>query len=309
MTRFVVQRFLSMLLALFFIITITFLLMHAIPGGPFTAEKKLPEAILRNIEARYHLDWPLWKQYADYMWKLLHWDLGPSFKYESRTVNDIINSGFPISATLGALSVALALALGIPAGIISALKQNKWQDAVAMFVAIFGVSVPAFILASLLMFVFALKLGWLPAARWGTPQQVIMPVISLSTFSLAFIARLMRSSMLEVIQQDYIRTARAKGLPSLLVIYRHAVKNAIIPVVTYLGPLVAGVFTGSFVIEQIFAIPGLGRHYVTSIYNRDYTVILGVTVFYSILLVSMNFLVDVAYVFLDPRISYLEERE
>ncbi|MCL6451925.1 MAG: ABC transporter permease [Acetobacteraceae bacterium] len=309
MTRFILQRFFSMVIALWVIVTVTFLLMHAIPGGPFTFEKKLPEAILRNIEARYHLDWPLWKQYADYMWNLLKWDLGPSFKYEARTVNDIINSGFPISATLGALSVSLALVIGLPAGIISALNQNKWQDNAAMFAAIVGVSVPNFILASLLMYVFALKLGWLPPARWGSPQQVIMPVIALSGFSTAFIARLMRSSMLEVVQQDYIRTARAKGLPQLMVIYRHAVKNAIIPVVTYLGPLIAGVFTGSFIIEHIFAIPGLGKHYVTSIYNRDYTVILGVTIFYSILLVLMNFLVDVAYVFIDPRISYVEQRE
>lgn len=297
-----------MVVALWVIVTVTFVLVHAIPGGPFDSEKKLPDAIKRNIEARYRLDQPKFKQYQDYLAHLLRWDLGPSFKYESRSVNDIIHTAFPVSAILGLLSVSLSLAIGLPAGIISALKHNKWQDTTAMFGSIVGVSVPSFILASFLMYAFSLKLGWLPPARWGTPQQAILPTIALASFSLAFVARLTRSSMLDVVSQDYIRTAHSKGLPQMVIIYRHALKNALIPVVTYLGPLVAGVLTGSFVIEHIFAIPGLGRHYVQSIHNRDYTVILGVTVFYSILLLAMNFLVDVAYVLLDPRISYLEER-
>jgi len=309
LTRYIVQRFLSTILAIWVIVTITFFLMHAIPGGPFSAEKKLPEQILRNLERRYHLDWPLWKQYVNYLYNLCQWDLGPSFKYEARTVNDIINDGFKVSATLGAISVSLSLVVGIPAGIISALKHTRWQDNVSMLFATILVSVPAFVLAPFLMYIFALKLRWLPPARWGSVKQMIMPAISLSGFSMAFIARLMRSSMLEVIQMDYIRTARAKGLPEIIVIYRHAVKNAILPVVTYLGPLIAAVFTGSFVIERIFGIPGLGMHYVTSIYNRDYTTILGVTVFYATLLVFMNFFVDLVYCFLDPRISYLEDKE
>ncbi|MCL4553832.1 MAG: ABC transporter permease [Actinobacteria bacterium] len=307
MTRYILRRFISSAISLWVIITLTFLLMHAVPGGPFSFEKKLPEAIIRNLNARYHLDWPLWKQYLDYFKNLARFDLGPSFKYEARTVNDIIRDGFPVSAELGAIAVGLCLLVGIPAGIISALRHNKWQDNTAMFSSAVLVSVPDFVLATFLIFIFAVWLRILPPARWGTVQQAILPAVSLSGFPIAFIARLMRSSMLETIQQDYIRTAKAKGLPEMVVIYRHAIKNAMIPVITYLGPLIAGIFTGVFVVEQIFGIPGLGRHYVTSIYNRDYTVILGVTVFYAGFLIFMNFLVDVAYVFLDPRISYLEE--
>lgn len=297
-----------MVITLWVIVTITFFLMHAIPGGPFASEKELPGTILRNLEKRYHLDWPLWKQYLSYLGNLVRWDLGPSFKYPAQTVNQIINRGFPVSFVLGVASLALALLLGIPAGIISALRQYKWQDNVAMFFSVLGVSLPNYLLAVFLMYVFALKLRWLPAARWGTPWQVIMPAIALAAHPMGFIARLMRSSMLEVIQQDYIRTARAKGLSGLVVVYRHAIKNAIIPVVTYLGPLAAATFTGVFVVEFIFAIPGLGDFYVTSIANRDYTTIMGVTVFYSVLLVGLNFLVDIVYVLLDPRISYVEGR-
>lgn len=309
MTRYILQRVISMLLVLWVVVTATFLLMHAIPGGPFTAEKKLPEAILKNIEARYKLNDPLWKQYVDYLGNLLRWDLGPSFKYEGRTVNDIINDGFPVSASLGLIAIFLSLGIGIPAGVVAALNQNKWQDGLAMFGATLGYSIPSFILSTILMYVFALKLGWFPAALWGTPQQAVLPAISLAGLPTAFIARLIRSSMLEVMSQDYIRTARAKGLSERMVIYRHALKNAIMPVVTYIGPLAAGILTGSFVVEQIFAIPGLGRHYVTSIYNRDYTVILGVTVFYGILLVVFNFLVDLSYALIDPRIKYVDNKE
>ncbi|GAW92862.1 ABC transporter permease [Calderihabitans maritimus] len=309
MTRYIVQRIISMIIALWIIVTITFLLMHAIPGGPFAAEKKVPEAILQNLERRYHLDWPLWKQYLSYLWNVARWDFGPSFRYTSRTVNQIINDAFPVSATLGAIAVALSLLVGIPAGIISALKQHKWQDNLAMLVATIGVSVPSYVLGILLMYVFAVKLKWFPAARWGTLMHIPLPALALAGYPTAMIARLMRSSMLEVMRQDYIRTARAKGLSEKVVVYRHAVKNALIPVVTYLGPLIAAIFTGSFVIEFLFAIPGLGEHFVDSISNRDYTLIMGVTVFYSVLLMAMNLLVDIAYVFLDPRISYLEERK
>lgn len=303
MLTFIVRRFMSTLVVLFVIITATFLLMHSIPGGPFTAERNLPPAVLKNIEERYHLNDPLGKQYFDYLTNMLQGDLGPSFKYESRTVNEIITEGFPVSAELGALSVGLAVLLGIPAGIISALKHNQWPDYLAMFLGTIGISVPNFILSTLLIYIFALKLELLPAAMWGGPEYMVLPAFALAGLPTAFIARLTRSSMLEVLGQDYIRTARAKGLTKWLIVCRHALKNALIPVVTYLGPLIAAVFTGSFVIETIFAIPGLGRHFVTSIYNRDYTVILGVTVFYSALLVFLNFLVDLAYVWLDPRIK------
>jgi oligopeptide transport system permease protein len=284
------------------------MLMHAIPGGPFTAEKNLPESVLKNINARYHLDDPLWKQYVDYLSNVSKGDFGPSYKYEARTVNDIIAEGFPVSATLGTLAVLIAIVVGIPIGIIAALKQNRWPDYLAMFGATIGISVPSFILAPLFIYVIAIDFKLLPAAMWDGPEYAILPAVALSAFPTAFIARLMRSSMLEVMGQDFIRTARAKGLPKRLVIYRHALKNALMPVITYLGPLIAAIFTGSFVIESIFAIPGLGRYFVTSIYNRDYTVILGITIFYSALLVILNFLVDVSYVWLDPRIK-LDDRK
>ncbi|HWR38718.1 MAG TPA: ABC transporter permease [Patescibacteria group bacterium] len=308
MFQYTINRFVSMFIVLLVIITATFILMHSIPGGPFTAEKNLPEAVMKNINERYHLNDPLWKQYVDYLGNIATGDLGPSFKYENRTVNDIISESFPVSVQLGALTVLLAVVLGIPAGIISALYQYKLPDYFTMFFATIGISVPNFILATFFIYVFALKLELLPAAMWGGIEYMILPACALAGLPTAFIARLMRSSMLEVLGQDYIRTARAKGLSSFLIIYRHAIKNALIPVVTYLGPLIAGIFTGSFVIETIFAVPGLGRHFVTSIYNRDYTVILGITVFYSALLVFLNFLVDMAYVFLDPRIK-LDSRE
>ncbi|MDF2500689.1 MAG: dppB 3 [Anaerosporomusa subterranea] len=303
MVFYMIKRFVSMLIVLLVIITATFTLMHSIPGGPFTDERNLPPAVMKNIEERYHLNDPLWMQYLDYLKNIARGDLGPSFKYESRTVNEIIAESFPVSAELGAVTVLFSAAVGIPVGILSAFRQNKWPDYLAMFMGTIGISVPNFILATLLIYVFALKLEFLPAAMWGDFEYMILPALSLAGLPTAFIARLMRSSMLEVLSQDYIKTAKAKGLSNLLIIYRHALKNALIPVVTYLGPLIAAIFTGSFVIETIFAIPGLGRHFVTSIYNRDYTVILGVTVFYSTLLVFLNFLVDIAYVLLDPRIK------
>ena len=234
---------------------------------------------------------------------LLRGDLGPSFKYESRSVNEIIAEGFPVSAELGLVAVSLSVLIGIPAGMAGALYQNRWPDHLVMLLATVGISVPSFILATLLIFCFALWLRILPAAMWGAPEYVILPALALAGMPTAFIARLTRSSMLEVLAQDYIRTARAKGIAPFTILWRHALKNALLPVVTYLGPMIAAIFTGSFVIESIFAIPGLGRHFVTSIYNRDYTVILGITVFYSALLVLMNFLVDLAYLWLDPRIK------
>ncbi len=303
MFKYIVSRFVSMLLVLWVIVSITFLLMHAIPGGPFTAEKALPEAVLKNIEARYHLNDPLIVQYGDYLLNLARGDLGPSFKYESRTVNEIISESFPISAELGAISVLLSVIIGIPAGMAAALHQNKAVDHLVMLFATIGISVPGFILATILIYIFAIRLDLLPAAMWSGLEYMVLPALSLAGLPTAFIARLTRSSMLEVLSQDYIRTARAKGMPPSIILWRHALKNALIPVVTYIGPMIAAILTGSFVIESIFAIPGLGRHFVTSIYNRDYTVILGITVFYSTLLVLMNFLVDVAYLWLDPRIQ------
>ena len=309
MGGYVLRRAISVILVVLVVATGTFVLMHAIPGGPFKKEKALPPAVQRNIEERYKLNDPLWKQYTDYMSNLIRGDLGPSFKYLGRSVNDIILDGFPVSATLGAWAILFALVVGVPAGIISALNQNKWQDNVVMAIAIIGVSVPNFVIATLLMYVFAVKLRWLPVAMWGTPRHVILPMIALAGFPAAFFARLMRSSTLDVLSQDYIRTARAKGLSWYAVVVKHVVKNAILPVVTYLGPLIAGILTGSFVVENIFAIPGLGRYYVTSIYNRDYTTIMGVTIFYSTFLVLLNFLVDIAYGWIDPRIKLVKAKE
>ncbi len=304
MGGFIFRRVLSMLVVIWVVSTMTFFLMKTIPGGPFTAEKQLPPEILRNLEVRYRLNDPLWKQYVDYLHNLLRFDLGPSFKYEDLTVNDIIRQGFPVSAELGVLALLFALAVGIPTGLISALRQYSFSDYFSMLWALLGVSIPSFLLATLFIYFFGLRLHVLPAGGWGTPAHLLLPAVALGMYPTAFIARLTRSSMLEVIRQDYVRTARAKGLAEITVTYRHALKNAVIPVVTYLGPITAAVLTGSFVIERIFAIPGLGRYFVTSIYNRDYTVIMGTTVFYSVFLVAMNLVVDVAYGFIDPRIRF-----
>lgn len=307
MLRYLLSRLLNSVIVLLAIITITFFLMHAIPGGPFTGERNLPPAVLKNIEARYHLDDPLWKQYGDYLANLARFDLGPSFKYAGRSVNDMIRESFPVSLQLGTLSITLAVLLGIPAGSLAALRQNRWQDYLTMCFATLGVSVPSFVVAAVLIYVFAVKLSLLPAGLWDGIEYMILPALALAAHPMAFIARLTRSSMLEVLTQDYIKTARAKGLQPVVILYRHALKNALIPVVTYMGPMAAGVLTGSFIIETIFAVPGLGRHFVTGIYNRDYTVILGITVFYSLLVIGLNLLVDLIYPLLDPRIKLTKE--
>lgn len=296
-----------MVIVIFIVATLTFILAHAIPGGPFTKEKALPDEVLRNIEARYKLDQPLYKQYFSFIGNMLKFDFGPSFRYEALSVNDIIRLGFPISSLLGFIAVLLALGLGLLAGSISALHQNMWQDNLVMILSLIGVSIPSFILATFLMYFLGLRLGLFPVAGWGSFMQLILPSITLAAYPMAFIARIMRSSMLEVLRQDYIKVAYAKGLTSSRVIIKHAIKNAILPVITYLGPLIASIFTGSFVVEQIFAIPGLGRYFVTSIYDRDYTVILGVTIFYCILLVFLNFIVDILYSYIDPRIRVFKQ--
>lgn len=309
MISYIFRRILYSIFVLWIIITITFILMHAIPGGPFTKEKELPQEILKNIEARYKLNQPLYLQYLDYLKNLIKFDLGPSFKYEDRTVNEIIKEGFPVSCILGISATCLAVITGISFGIISALKHNNFIDRGIMLFATFGVSIPNFIIATILMFFFSLKLKLFPAGLWEGFSSAVLPVISLSLHPTAFIARLSRSSLIEVLNQDYIRVARAKGFSWSYVIYKHALKNSLTPVVSYLGPLLAGILTGSFVVETIFAIPGLGKYFVTSIYNRDYTTILGVTVFYSALLIFLNLIVDIVYVYLDPRIRYTEKEK
>lgn len=292
-----------MIITLVFVATITFFLMHAIPGGPFQSEKALPEAVIQALNEKYHLSDPLWKQYFDYMKGVFTFQLGPSFKRVGTTVNDLIYAGFPISAKLGFFSTLMVVFLGIPAGIISALKPNKWEDYLVTILATLGVAVPSFVLGALIIYIFSSKLGWLPAFGLTSWKHYIGPVVALSGFSLAFVARLTRSSVLEVMQQDYIRTARAKGLPEFVVIMKHALKNALIPVVTYLGPMIAAIMTGSFIVEKIFAIPGIGKYFVESVSSRDYTVLMGTTIFYAAFSISMIFLVDIAYGFIDPRIK------
>ncbi len=303
MGGYVVRRVVSMFITLFFVITLTFVMMHSIPGNPFTGEKKLPPAIEKALLEKYNLDKPLSQQYVDYVSGVAKGDFGPSMKYNGRTVNDMIGDGFPISAELGGLAILLIIIVGIPLGVIAALKQGTWIDRTMIFFAIVGVTIPSFVLATLLIYVFGTRLKVLPTSRWVSWKSRIMPTIALGVSSIAYVARLTRSSMLEVINQDYIRTARAKGLTETVVVFKHALKNALIPVVTYLGPLTAGILTGSFIIEKIFAVPGMGRMFVESISNRDYTVIMGVTIFYSLILVVFIFIVDLVYGLIDPRIK------
>ena len=303
MGGYVVRRIVSMIITLFFVITLTFVMMHSIPGNPFTGEKKLPPAIEKALMEKYNLDKPLSQQYFDYVSGVAKGDFGPSMKYNGRTVNDLIGDGFPVSAELGGLAILLIVILGIPLGVVAALKQGTWVDRTMIFFAIVGVTIPSFVLATLLIYVFGTKLKWLPTSRWVSWKSRIMPTIALGVSSIAYVARLTRSSMLEVINQDYIRTARAKGLSETVVVFKHALKNALIPVVTYLGPLTAAILTGSFIIEKIFAVPGMGRMFVESISNRDYTVIMGVTIFYSLILVLFIFIVDLIYGLIDPRIK------
>lgn len=292
-----------MIITLLLIITITFFLMHAIPGGPFTREKPLPPAVIEALNKKYHLDDPLWKQYLDYVKGVFTFNLGPSFQRVGVTVNDLIREGFPATAKIGSGAIILIIILGIPIGIISALKQNKWQDQLVMVIATLGVTIPSFVMATGIIYIFSAKLGWLPSNGLTSWKHLIGPVLALGGFSLSFVARLTRSSMLEVMQQDYIRTARAKGLSEFKVISKHALKNALIPVVTYMGPMIANLLTGSFVIEKIFAIPGMGKHFVESVNNRDYTVLMGFTIFYAMFLIIMVLIVDILYGLIDPRIK------
>ena len=293
-----------MVLTLLMIVVLTFFLMHAIPGGPFTAQRELPPEVEAALVEKYHLDDPLPKQLLDYMGGLIRGDLGPSFKYPGMSVNDFIREGFPVSGKLGLITIIFVLLSSLPLGIVAALKSGKWQDMLTMLIATVGVTIPSFVIATIMMYLFSYKLDWLPAFGLDTPQSYILPVIALGGYSLSFMARLIRSSLLEVLGQDYIRTARAKGLSEFKVISKHALRNALIPVVTILGPTVAGLLTGSFVIEKIFALPGMGQHFITSITNRDYTTILGITIFYATFLVVMIFVVDMFYLVIDPRIKY-----
>ncbi len=304
MVKYFAKRFLIMLAALFMIALITFIIMHAVPGSPFTTDKKISPEIQAALEAKYNLDDPLPVQFFDYIKGLLRGDFGPSYKYTGKTVNDFIYNGFPVSAKLGGITIIFVLLTAIPMGIVAAIKNGKWQDMTIMAIATIGVTIPSFVIASVLIYVFAYRLNWLPTFGLDSWKGYVLPVVTLGGYSMSYLARLMRSSLLEVMGQDYIRTARAKGLSETKVILKHAMRNALIPIVTVLGPTVAGLLTGSFVIEKIFAIPGLGVHFVNSVSQRDYTTIMGVTIFYATFLLAMVFLVDIFYCLIDPRIKF-----
>lgn len=304
MLTFALKRLLVSVPTLLVLITLSFFMMRAAPGGPFDKERTLRPEIESAIKAAYHLDEPLLAQYARYMGGLLRGDLGPSFKYQGFSVAELIGSGLPVSLLLGGLAMLLALLIGGALGIVAALRQNRTADYGLMTVAMLGISIPGFVIAPLLILGFAVILGWLPAGGWtpGRTGDMVLPVLALALPQVAYIARLMRASMIEVLRSNFIRTARAKGLPARIVVLRHALKPALMPVVSYLGPAAAGLVTGSVVIEQIFDLPGIGRYFVQAALNRDYTLVLGVVVFYGALIIAFNFLVDLLYAALDPRV-------
>ena len=302
MLKYFFKRLLHGIPVLFVVATITFIIMRLVPGGPFDQEKKLPPEILVNIEAKYHLDQPVGVQYLFYLKQLIHGDMGPSYKYIGRDVTDIILDTFPVSITLGLLSMLIVVGVGVPAGVWSAYRQNSIVDKFFMFLATLGISVPSFVLGTVLVWVMSHKLQWLPPALWEGPRYMILPAIALGAPFTGYIARLIRSSVLEVLASDYIRTARAKGLTEPVILLKHTLKNSIFPIVSVLGPLTAGLVTGSFVIEFIFSIPGMGSFFITAVTNRDYPLIMGVTLVYAVLIVVANILVDMIYMWLDPRV-------
>ena len=305
MLRFIARRVLETIPVLFIIVTATFFMIRFVPGGPFTAEKAVTPEVMRNLERAYHLDQPLWQQYANYLGRVLfHGDLGPSFKYPNRTVNEIIADKLPVSLELGLLSLAIALAVGLTLGVLAAVKRNTWIDYVCSSAAMIGICVPTFVLGPLLVLTFAIHFGWFNASGWYTPIDRVLPSLTLGCVYAAYVARLTRGGMLEVLNQDYIRTARAKGASETRVIFHHALRGGLLPVVSFLGPAIAGILTGSFVIETIFQIPGLGREFVNSAFNRDYTLVLGTVILYAALLIGLNLAVDVAQVWLNPKLKF-----
>ena len=302
--KYFIRKFFLLILSLFIVATATFFLMQAAPGDPFMQEQAIPEEIMRSMYAHYGLDQPWYIQYVKYLKGLVTWDLGPSFKYEGRTVNDIIREGFPVSFVLGLEAITIALFSGVTLGTFAAVKRSRWQDNLAMILAVVGISVPNFIMATFLQYLFSMKMDLLPVARWGSLAHSVLPALSLAALPTAFIARLTRANMVEVLEQDYVQTARSKGLSTQQVVFKHVLKNSLLPVLTYLGPLTSAILTGSFIVEKIFGIPGLGGWFVNSITNRDYTVIMGVTVFYSALLMLCVLIVDLMYTVIDPRIRF-----
>ena len=323
MLRFIARRLLEAIPVMLIIITGTFFMQRFVPGGPFTAEKAVTPEVLRNLQTYYHLNDPLWKQYLDYVYdlcpkkfhplELTHGldlkaafgiDFRPSFKYPNRTVNEIIADKLPVSLELGAWSLLVALCFGLPLGILAAVKRNSWLDYLCSSLAMSGICVPTFVLGPLLVLFFAIYLGWFNASGWYSPIDRVLPCLTLGNFYAAYIARLTRGGMIEVLNQDYIRTARAKGASEFRVVMKHAVRGGLLPVVSFLGPTIAGILTGSFVIETIFQIPGLGREFVNSAFNRDYTMVLGTVILYAGFIVIFNLIVDVVQVWLNPKLKF-----
>lgn len=303
MAKYIIKRLILAVVTIFLVATITFFLMNLVPGGPFVAEKSISEQAQNALKEKFGLDKPLIVQYKNYMFSVLKGDFGLSLKQRGRTVSDILLSKFPVSARVGGLAVLVALIFGVPLGSVAAMNRGKWIDSMIIMIATCGIAVPSFVLCTVGMYFFGVNLGWLPTFGLTSPLHYILPVFSLSFYPTAYIARLMRASMLDIIGQDYIRTARAKGVSQILTLFKHALRNAVLPIITYLGPLLAYTLTGSFIVEKIFVIPGLGGQFVSSIVNRDYTVIMGTTIFLATLVIMMNTLVDIVYKLIDPRIQ------
>ena len=306
MLRYALRRLVGAIPTLLVLITLAFFMIRVAPGGPFDSEKSLPPEIEANLNEAYHLDEPLWQQYLRYMGNILQGDFGPSFQYREYSVNELIAQGFSVSLTIGGTALLVALLVGCTLGIIAALRQNRPTDYAVMTLAMTGISIPNFVVAPLLILAFAVGLGWFPAGGWegDSLAKIVLPVIALALPYIAYISRLMRSSMIETLRSNYIRTARAKGMPERVVILRHALKPAFMPVLSFLGPAAAAIITGSVVIEMIFGIPGLGRYFVQGALNRDYTLVMGVVVFYGILIILFNFIVDLLYGALDLKVRY-----
>ena len=309
MYGYISRRILVAIPTVLVIITVAFFMMRIAPGGPFDLERPMPEEIRQNILAAYGMDQPIWKQYVDYLAGLAQFDLGPSLKFRDKDVADIIAEGFPVSATIGALSMSLAVMIGIVFGSIAALRQNKPSDYAVVAFATVGIVIPPFVVGPILALVFGIYLGWVPSGgldpRFGmTPERLILPVITLALPQIAIISRLMRASMIEVVRSNYIRTARAKGLSATSVVFRHALRSAILPLVSYLGPASAALLTGSIVIEQVFSLPGIGRQFVTAALQRDYTVVMGVVILYASLIIILNLIADLLYAVLNPKVKY-----
>lgn len=307
MLKFILRRILEAIPVLFIVVTVTFFFIRILPGGPFDAEKAVPPEVMKNLNAHYKLDQPLHVQYFDYVGNLLTGDFGPSFKYSTRSVNELIFSGLPVTLELGLYAILFAMLIGVVSGIIASIRPNTMTDYIPMSLSMFGICVPTFLLGPLLVLIFGIWLGWLPVFGWDSPLHKILPTITLGAAYAAYIARLSRGGMLEVLSQDFIRTARAKGVSEVNIILKHALKGGLLPVICFLGPAVAGLLAGSFVVETIFQIPGLGRFYVQAAFNRDYTMILGTTIFFSGLFVVLNLISDVISVWLNPKLKFNEQ--